>query len=231
VEEGMQMVEKGLVDAFVLVATGEEPVVYRNSRSLAGYLVRAAIEDAFYPVQLDIEFVGSSPTRISWIYILLTLAGFGIPSLLFQDDKAVFKALVFSPVSNAKIVLSKFFASAITFLLALIPVYVIVSDTQSIIFMVVLFFIGLVYISLGTLFGVFSGNSSISYLTHPIQLLLIILPLLPNPLSNALQETLERALFASSLPVDTLAAVALLVGGLLAIDVLFFNLYVEMTRR
>jgi hypothetical protein len=229
-EEGMFMVEKSMVDAFVI--KDERIIIFRNGRSMKSYYVRPRIERVLNPQEIQIEYVGIEHAKKKDIFSLFSLfvfVGFGIPGFLFQDDKQVIDALLLSPVKPRNIILSKVGVTLI--LLALLNFfYLVYVDAVKLNVFFTVLSIGLMYISLGTLLGIFYDHKYVSLLIYPFMLFLIIIPLFSNPLSDWIAVTIEEVLFTSGVPLGNLLVLLTICTGLLFLAFEVFDWKIKMKK-
>jgi hypothetical protein len=228
-EEGKHLVERGVVDAFVFIEN-DKITVLRNGRSMSSYYVRPIIEKMTNPPTVKIEYVGNEAVAdISSVSMLFAFVCFGLPSLLFQDDKDTIKALIFSPVKNRTILLSKVGTSA--FMFSLLGIfYLFFIDAMKLNLFLAIFAIGLLYIAVGTFLGIFSDNKYVSALTYPLMLFLVILPLISNPVTDMMNETLDACLFSSTIPVPQLIVLFLAFTILLLFDLHIFKIKIARMK-
>jgi hypothetical protein len=230
-EEGIHMVERSIVDAFVLVEDSRI-LIFRNDRSLKSYYVRPAIKKAVTTSPIQIEYIGNENSikkELFSLFFLFIFVGFGMPALLFQDDKDVINALLLSPVKNRTIVMSKL-GTAVVLLVLLGFFYLLYIDTVKLNLFVVIVVIGLNCTALGTLFGIFYDNKYVSLLIYPIMLFFMILFLFPNPLSDWITEIMNSVFFSSKIPLVPVIILLLTFAGLLLLTFVFFGMKIKMKR-
>lgn len=229
-EEGHRMAEKSAVDAFVLIKEGDI-VVFRNDQSIKSYYVKPIIEKALNPSPIRIEYIGRETNKrdIYPLFTLFVFVAFGMPALLFQDDKHVITALLLSPVRPRTILLSKAAATEIILVL-LVSFYLFYTDALHLNLFLLIVVIGLNYTACGTFFGIFYDNKYISSLLYPFMLLFIMVPLLPNPLSDWITEIMDSSFFSSGRALGA-AGVLLIAGtGLLFLALVVFEMRINMKK-
>jgi hypothetical protein len=230
VEEGMVMVEKSMVDAFVI--KDEKTIIFRNERSTKSYYVRPILESVLYEKRIQIEYVGEEHVKrrdVFPLFFLFVFVAFGTTALLFQDDRKVINAILLSPVKNRDIVLSK--VCVVVILLVLLDLfYLFYVDAVKLNLFLVVLVIGLDYAAIGTLLGIFYDNKYISSLVYPFMLLLTILPFFPNPVFAWIMEIVDVVLLTSDVPIVSLFALFAIFIGLLFLDLAVFDLKIRMKK-
>jgi hypothetical protein len=102
---------------------------------------------------------------------------------MFIDEKKTMNALVFSPIKNYEIIIAKTVSTILLFCFATLFFHV--SQELSLKETFLIFLIGLIYIPIGLLMGIFTDNKIVSAIFYPIMLISIVFPI---ALKNALEK-------------------------------------------
>jgi len=231
VKEGKYKVERSIVDAFVLIEDGKV-TIFRNDNSIRSYYVKPAIEKVLNTSPIQIKYLDKENVKKEDIYFLFSLfifIAFALPALLFQDEKDVIDAILLSPVKNREIVLSK--VKTTTIILVLLNFfYLFYVGTLKLNLFFVIVAIGLIYVAIGTFFGIFYDNKYISFLIYPLMLFFVILPLFPNPLSGWIKEIIDLCIFSSKIPLLSIIKLFITFIILLLLSIFAFEIKIKMRR-
>jgi len=146
---------------------------------------------------------------------ILTIVCLFIPYKMLVDEKNTLTAIVFSPVKNNSILLSKIMYTCLLYLLGCL--YSMFSFDLSINTVIVLFLLGPIYCVFGLLSGIFCKSKYISYLFYPLSTVLIILPMIINKM-------LDYKKIIDSLNNDIVVLLCTISIELLLFMVLYFGL-------
>lgn len=230
-EEGKQMVHDTQVDAFVYIEN-EDIIILRDEKRIQSYYVKPIIQSVISPSEIELKYVqlDESDQTFDNLFFMFALVCFALPPLLFRDDWEVLKLILLSPIRNMNIVLSKMIASS-SILLLITLLYLYMIDNMKFNLFIGIFIIGLLYTSIGTFFGVFVENKYLEYLTYPLVLIVMILPLLSNSISSFLNNTLRLYLTSDiilSINLFILIAIFLIITLL---DVYLFGLRIRRMKE
>lgn len=229
--QGKELVRQALVDAFVFVEH-EQIIILRNEQSIKSYYVRPIIQRIVSPSEIKLKYVQAEREEVTFdhLFFLFALVCFGLPPLLFKDDLGLLELILLSPIKNWKILFSKMIASALVFLLITL-FYLYLIDSIRLNLLLGVFIIGLGYIALGTLLGIFIGNKYLEYLSYPLIFIVIIIPILSSPIAAILNNILR--FFVDSerfLRADLIMMIAF-ITLITLLDVFLFELKVRRMKR
>ncbi len=232
--KGKSIVAKSMADAFIFVEKDSGIIhIVRNDKSSLSYYVKPLVEQALNESRIKIVYIGKDSSDINKlvnsIYFIFSLICFFISVQLFKDDDKVFDALMLTPITIKRIVLTKCAAVA-TVLTMMVLCYTIVLGELRVGFMLMFLSIGLIYIAIGILIGIFVNNKLISLLSYPLILLFIILPQIPNSAMGQLNSILENTLISDILPIYVILILLVLFVLMIAFDIWTFDLKTRRSR-
>ena len=197
IEKGKEFIKTYEVDAFVYSIKGEI-IILKNDKNVLSHYVKPYIQSSISDSPINLVYVKSPDKEITFgnLFFMFALVCFAVPPLLFKDDKNILNQLLLTPVKKRYIVLSKFTATSIVlFLLTLLYLYLI--DNLLLSLIVYIFLVGLIYVALGTFFGVLAGERYFEYLTYPVMIIVMIVPLINERITELLNSILRSPLLLS----------------------------------
>jgi len=231
IEKGKEMVQSGRADAFVY-RDNNNIIILRNEKSVRSYYVRPIIQSILSSTEIELEYVHikESVEKFDNLYFMFALVCFALPPLLFKDDWKVLKLILLSPIKNKNIVISKMIASSLILIL-LTFLYLYMIDSMKISLFICIFILGLLYVSVGTLFGIFIKEKYLEYFTYPLIVIIMVLPMLSNSLSDFLNSTLQLCLSSNNIISINMMKITALIFIIFFLNIYFFKLRIRRLRK
>ncbi|WP_368487947.1 ABC transporter permease [Clostridium sp. BJN0013] len=203
---GYKIVEnKNDVDAFVFYDEKSKIIkVVENKSTTNSKYVGSVLKQILNKTDFQIKYIGEYQPDINnmdkFKYLLnsftfiLTFVCILLPYKMFVDEKKTLSALILSPIKNYEIIFSKTICTILLFSIDALFFYV--SQGISIKEIILLFLVGLIYISLGMFMGIFSDSKKVSVMFYPFMFIVMIFPSFLtkpfNKLSNAFYNAIEN---------------------------------------
>ena len=194
-EQGYKKINENKdVDAIVFWNKDKESIdIYQNTNK--GNDIKVVLNQMINKLDYELKYIGNNSedeklrlenliTKFSFIAIFVCLI---IPYKMIVDERKYMKAIVFSPIKNYSIILSKVICTILLY--SIILLYFYFAENLSIKELILFSLNGLLFIPIGTIMGVMSESKIASIIS------LIIMFMCPVIMSNIINNNMDGILY------------------------------------